>query len=159
MIIWSAISSSLHTGIFLPLMARTMQDQSIDEQNERAFLATAIVGIGEIFGGVFIGAVRDYTQSYKVAFVFEIILMVSALTTVWVFNSANSFSWVAYLMSLLMGLQDSGLNCLMRCILGFEFDSKVTPFSVFNCVQSLAKFAFDLIGSSVMNPSFDDAQS
>ena len=32
------------------------------------------------------------------------------------------------------------MNCYISCILGFQFDSKTTPFSVFKTVQSLTVF-------------------
>ena len=61
-------------------------------------------------------------------------------------------------MCFIWGLQDSGLNCLLRSILGFEFESKITPFSCFNFTQSLGIFVFQLIGGAVLNPDFDDDQ-
>ena len=54
-------------------------------------------------------------------------------------------------MAFTWGLQDSGLNCMIRCILGFEFDSKILPFSVFNFVQSLFIFIFQTVESVVMD--------
>ena len=38
------------------------------------------------------------------------------------------------------GIQDGGMNCYISCVLGFQFDSKTTPFSVFKTVQSLTVF-------------------
>ena len=38
------------------------------------------------------------------------------------------------------GVQDGGMNCYISCVLGFQFDSKTTPFSVFKTVQSLTVF-------------------
>ena len=48
-------------------------------------------------------------------------------------------------MCFMWGVQDSGLNCIVRAILGFEFNSKILPFSVFNFVQSLFVFITQII--------------
>ena len=56
-------------------------------------------------------------------------------------------------MTFMWGFMDSGLNTLIRCILGFEFDSKIIPFSVFNFIQSLLIFAAQLTEAKVMDDS------
>ena len=48
---------------------------------------------------------------------------------------------MAFVMAFVWGLMDSGLNAIIRSMLGFEFESKITPFSVFNFIQSLLVFA------------------
>lgn len=45
-------------------------------------------------------------------------------------------------MIFLWGLQDSVVNTHMSEILGFEFDDKVKPYSIFNIIQSISVFAF-----------------
>ena len=47
------------------------------------------------------------------------------------------------------GMQDSAVNNLINCILGFEFESQITPFSVFKFVQSIVVFAFLLLESLI----------
>ncbi len=37
----------------------------------------------------------------------------------------------SFFMTFFWGIQDAGLNCLINCVLGFQFDSKITPFSVY----------------------------
>lgn len=102
-----------------------------DMQNYTALYAMTLLGIGEIIGGQLIGNIRDKMNN-KVAIIMELVLLVISLTVVVIFNSKNRFNIMAYFMCFLWGLQDSGLNCIIRCILGFEFDSKIIPFSVFN---------------------------
>jgi hypothetical protein len=65
---------------------------------------------------------------------------------------------MAYVMNFVWGLQDSGLNILMMSILGFEFEDKTTPFSVYNFVMGLSVFGMELIGSLVINSDFEDAK-
>ena len=46
-----------------------------------------------------------------------------------------------FFMTFFWGIQDGGINCLINCILGFQFDSKTAPFSVNKFAQSLLIFA------------------
>ena len=52
-------------------------------------------------------------------------------------------------MTFAWGLQDSSLCNFANCILAFEFESKVTPFSVYKFSQSLFTFAFMVIASKI----------
>ena len=101
-----------------------------------------MLGLGEICGGYIIGSIRDRLGN-RLAVISEMILLVSALSIVIFYNQSDEWSYFkAYGMCLMWGIQDSGLNCLIRCVLGFEFESKILPFSVFNFSQSLLIFVF-----------------
>jgi predicted MFS family arabinose efflux permease len=89
----------------------------------------SLLGAGEIIGGQIIGNIRDRTSN-RVAFLSEMVLQISGITLLVVFNERNRFDYLAYIMVFVFGVQDSGLNCLINCILGFEFESKTTPFGV-----------------------------
>jgi hypothetical protein len=75
------------------------------------------------------------------------LLLVSGAGLILAFNNINEFGPLAYVMCFVWGLQDSGCNCLMRSMLGFEFEDKTTPFAVMGFVQSITVFAFNLIES------------
>lgn len=48
------------------------------------------------------------------------------------------------------GLQDSGVNTQVQEMLGFEFDNSSTePFSIYNFVQCVVCFAFQMIESKL----------
>jgi MFS family permease len=117
-----------------------------------------LLGVGEILGGNIIGIFRD-KYGNRAAYTFEIVLLLAGVGCVLVFNNQNKFGWMAYVMNFVWGLQDSGLNSLLRCLLGFEYEDKTTPFSVFNFVQSLSLFGVQLIGSQVMNSDFDTTKA
>ena len=53
--------------------------------------------------------------------------------------------WLSIGMTLLWGVQDGCVQCLVACICGFQFNSNTTPFSVFKSVQSLAQFVLFVI--------------
>jgi predicted MFS family arabinose efflux permease len=92
-----------------------------------------LLGTGEIFGGQCLGFIRDKMNN-RVSLLAEILLCICAYAIVIIYNYNNEFNYLAYIMCFVWGFQDSGLNCLTRCVLGFEFESKITPFSVFNFV-------------------------
>jgi predicted MFS family arabinose efflux permease len=101
----------------------------------------AMLGLGEMIGGYVVGQLRDKFGNAS-AISAQITLTFLAITSVMTFNRLENFSLnLAYLMCFLWGLQDSGINCLLRSILGFEFDSNLLPFSVFSVSQSLTVFA------------------
>jgi len=47
------------------------------------------------------------------------------------------------------GIMDSALNTIVNSVLGFEFDSNITPFSVFKFVQSFFVFVFQVMESII----------
>ena len=55
--------------------------------------------------------------------------------------------WFASFVAFFWGIQDSGVNCYLNALLGFQFESKTLPFSVYKCVQSLFAFVFIFIAS------------
>ena len=143
-IIWSAISLSCYAAIFVPLLTRTMihsyddgQNPSLDTESARsqqALLTIILIGVGEMIGGVgVIGPIRDKFGN-RIALVVLIILTAAGLAVFFVYNHVDQYNWLAFVMCLIWGIQDAGVNCLINCILGFEFKSKSTPFSVFKFV-------------------------
>ena len=113
------------------------------------------LGFGEIFGGLFVGKIRD-TYKNIAAIAAQIVILLAALIYIQIFNSNNDFTYTgAYLMCFLWGTQDSGINCFVNCILGFEFESKILPFSVFKFTQSLFTFVFFIVQSHVVNDDLE----
>ena len=144
------MSMSMFGGIFIPLMTRAMVDNhdfdnDKNKQNEAALYTMCLLGVGEIIGAQIVGAIRDRVSN-KAAIFSLIVLTIIAFIFVLLFNSNNTFNYMAPLMCFTWGLQDSGLNTLINCILGFEFEDKCTPFSIYKFVQSIAIFVTQIIG-------------
>ena len=76
-------------------------------------------------------------------------LIVGSVTLMIVTNQVNKFGPLCYVMPFVWGLQDSCCNILIRSLLGFEFESQITPFSVFNFVQSLFVFVVQMIQDKI----------
>jgi MFS family permease len=158
MIIWTAISSSIYGSIIISLMTRAMvSNPKFDTQNhnEEALLAMVMLGIGMILGGWITGGIRDRLGN-RICVLTCITFMIIAMTALIWFNENNFFTFLtSYSMCLLFGIQDSGIQCFVNCILGFEFESKILPFSVYRFTQSLFTFVIFLVQARVMDPNQD----
>lgn len=62
-------------------------------------------------------------------------------------NDFNMY-W-ACVLNFLWGIQDSGVNTFTNCVLGFQFESKTVPFSIFYLFQSFSCFLFISLNSMV----------
>ena len=166
-IIWSAISLSCYAAIFIPLMTRSMSDSldqnpslnTKDARSQQALLTICMIGVGEMIGGVgVIGPIRDKFGN-KVALIVLMVLTAAGLGIFYYYNQKDEYNWVAFLMCLIWGIQDAGVNCIINCILGFEFKSKSTPFSVYKFAQSLFIFAFVQLSGVVMDSKATSSQT
>ena len=93
----------------------------------------ALLGLGEIIGGGLVGFIRDKVGN-RLAYFVQILLTIAGMASVLIVNDKNTYDYTSYLMCFVWGLQDSGLNCLVNCVLGFEFESKIIPFSLYKFV-------------------------
>ena len=151
-IIYSAISLSIYTGLFIPMLTRSMKNiTTIKNPSENALFAMIFLGLGSITGGALSGQIRDRFGN-RIAFLSQIFLTVVSITMLIVYNTRNHFDILAYLMCFIWGLNDAGTQCLIRCMLGFEFKSKTTPFGVFSMICSASSFVFLIISSHIYNP-------
>ena len=108
-----------------------------------------LLGVGELVGGFFGGQIRD-RFGYKAAIIAVLILMIPAFGMIMAVNSSNAYNSTSWLMCLLWGIMDSGLNNFVNCVLGFEFESQTVPFSVYNVYQNFFNFVFSVINSKIM---------
>lgn len=92
--VWIGISTAVFGGVLVPLMTRTMKYSGdkypslvtdANKQNETALLAMTLLGLGEIFGGQFIGQIRD-RKGNKAATLAQICLLLCAIALFVLFN-------------------------------------------------------------------------
>ena len=163
MTMWNGISVAIYSNVLVSLMTRSMANSAdlypnrpdlIHDQNVQDYTALftmCLFGAGEVVGGFLVGGIRDRFGN-KVCVISLIILTIAAVAFVIAYNQKNKYDYGAYLMCLLWGLQDSGLNCFVQCIMGFEFESKVIPFCVFTFAQNGFIFVFNLVHIAIMDP-------
>jgi len=135
LMIWGALSMAAYSGCFVNLITDTMSDRDWNDnkKTEIALFAMIALGFGEMTGGLILGYVMD-KFGQKIGITYCICQTVIAFTLFFIYNELYTFSVLAFFMTLFWGLQDSALNTLCNCILGFEFESKIVPFSVFKFV-------------------------
>ena len=65
------------------------------------------------------------------------------------FLGINQFNLLAFLMTFLWGIQDATVSthCFELC--GFEFDNNTEPYSLFNFLQALGVFIFQILESVI----------
>jgi fucose permease len=158
LVVWSAASMTVYGSIFIPMLIRTMLNKpeflEKTKQDEASLTCLCFLGAGEMLGAPMYGQIRDRIGN-KAALVFLLLLTIGSIAVFLYINQIDDFSYFsAYLMTLTWGLQDGGVNILIICLMGFEFESNIIPFSVFNFIQSISVFALLIIASAVMDPDF-----
>jgi fucose permease len=149
LIIWTALSMAAYSGCFVNLMSSTMAiSWDSNKQFEVALFAMIPLGIGEMIGGLIFGSVND-KMGQKAGITYCLIMTIIAFAMLFAYIEIYKFSVLAFFMTLIWGLQDSAVNTMTNCILGFEFDSKIIPFSVYKFVQSIFVFIFYLSESFI----------
>lgn len=99
-----------------------------------------VLGIGEIIGAMIFGRVIDKFGK-KAGVLFVLITTMIAFVFVFIVIGLYKFSILDYFLTFFWGIQDSALNNMLNCILGFEYESKIVPFSISKLVKSLFIFA------------------
>ena len=87
------------------------------------------LGIGEIIGSLGLGKFLDKYGNRKTTFLCLILTAVSGLISL-LYIAIYQFNWLhAVLMCFAFGVQDGAVNTFNNTLLGFQFESKTTPFS------------------------------
>ena len=80
---------------------------------------------------------------------FLLVVSVLEISSAIAFNEIHEFNFFAYVVSFGWGILDSGLNNFMNITLGFEFKSKITPFSAQKCITNIILFGLIIIESGI----------
>ncbi|CDW72384.1 major facilitator superfamily protein [Stylonychia lemnae] len=151
LIIWSALSLATFAGSFVTMMTATMKeyDWSENEQLEMSLLAMIPLGLGEMSGSVIIGKIMDkYGQ--KIAIITCSIKLSISILLILAYIAYFKYSVLTFFVTFFWGFQDSNLNNILNCILGFEFESNTVPFSVYSLVQAIFVFIFMIVQSLIL---------
>lgn len=107
------------------------------------------LGVGELIGAPSCGKVIDKLGS-KAGVFFVLVNVLIAITLAFVVVIIYEFNYFCYIMTFYWGIQDSAANNLLNCILGFEFESKILPFSCSKLLKTLFVFAFLMIDAKIV---------
>ena len=98
------------------------------------------LGTGAILGSLAFGRITD-ACSTNTTIAINLIATTIGHGILILYCSLFEFSFpLAILMTFSFGVQDGGVNCLLQALLGFQFTSKTTPFSVYTFFKSLSIF-------------------
>ena len=105
------------------------------------------LGLGEIVGSILYGQIQDKSSKLGSTLA-NLVGQVLAFAMLLIYVGVYKFSFgLALPLTFLWGVQDGGTNIVLNAMLGFQFDSKITPFSVMKFTQSLLIFVFIYIES------------
>ena len=151
-IAWQAMSLAAYTGSFVPLMNDFMKlgHPEWDDNTKLSMSLYAMIplGFGEIIGAPLMGEVRDkfgYHTTLKVILAVTVIAFALLFVTIVTYT----FNPLIFVMTFVWGFQDSSVSTFSNCILAFEFDSKVAPFSVLYFTLAFFTFLFLVIASYI----------
>mmetsp|Transcript_23318 Transcript_23318/g.27367 ORF Transcript_23318/g.27367 Transcript_23318/m.27367 type:complete len:209 (-) Transcript_23318:185-811(-) len=147
----TSVNLGIYASVFIKMMDDTMDDKSDwseDEKTSNALLCMLGLGTGEILGSLFFGRITDKCAYWKTVLA-NFIVTTIAFAFLILYGVLYDFSFgLALAMTLTWGVQDAGMMCLMNVLLGFQFVSKTTPFSVYHFVHSLLIFVVTCICST-----------
>merc|ERR1719396_269839 len=81
-------------------------------RNSYALYTMTMLGFGEIFGGLFVGRIKDKIGP-RIALIVQMTLTVCAFAIVFLFNRNDKYDIWAFIMAFVWGFMDSGLNAII----------------------------------------------
>jgi hypothetical protein len=87
------------------------------------------LGVGEIIGGIGMGIIVDKIGAKKSCFVNMFLILLQTLL-VCAYIAIDTYGYLAYIMTIAWGMQDSSISIHLDAILGFEFTSNKEPFAI-----------------------------
>lgn len=157
---FTGISISYWSGLISPIIVYQLNNDpnymdlnlSQEEQDQKALIAMISFGFGEVAGGVLQGWFIDTFSSKRASILNLVIIIIMIAVSIGSIASAR-YDFVTFFMTFMWGLQDGTINTHVYQVLGSEFETHSEPFGVFNFVQGLAVFIFQMIQSVIDSES------
>lgn len=108
--------------MLVPIIVMTLPDDEENDQFMKSMFCLTVLGIGEIFGGFYIGYVIDHYGN-KAASISNIITVLIQTIAVLAYIVIDEYSWLAFAMCFAWGFQDNCINTHCSELMGFEFDN------------------------------------
>jgi predicted MFS family arabinose efflux permease len=99
------------------------------------------LGAGEIIGGIGMGIIVDKIGVKKSCFVNMFLILLQTIL-VCAYIVIDRYGYLAYIMTIVWGMQDSSISIHLEAILGFEFTNNKEPFAIDVLLESIAVFMF-----------------
>jgi len=147
-LLWTGLSIAMYEGLFIPFFIDMMPNLSAHEQFRNALFAMAGLGLGEIIGGFVIAKFIE-SRGMRFGAILQAILVTIVFIVFFVANEVREFGGLCYALTILWGAMDSAQNAITNSILGFEFESNLTPFAVRQSYTAIFVFLVLLLESEI----------
>ena len=127
-------------------------DWTEQEKSSNSLYIFPFLAIGEMIGSPIFGYVYDKKGPIKSVWLLLVVSVIVLLATL-IFNEIHKFTIFAYFVAFGWGVMDAFLNNFLNISLGFEFKSKITPFSAQKCMSNIVIFALIMCESTIKTKS------
>ena len=124
------MSLAFFNTLLVTFLSLTMKDKGWTEQEKQsqAFYCYIQLAIGTMLGSVVLGWVMDKKGYHASLLLILVVSVIVLLGCIW-YNEVFQFSWTAHLVAFGWGFLDAVYVNFINAVLGFEFESMITPFA------------------------------
>jgi len=152
LLLWTGTSISWWSGQVTPIMIHQLMygEDKYEESEMESMALRALIqfGVGNVFGSIYSGLKIDQmgSKNYATRLIAIIIMciLITFISILW-----NKYNVISFLMCFAWGFQDGSLNIYLNQLLGFEFENSSEPFAVYNLLQGLSVFFFQVIQGKI----------
>ena len=108
---WTGTSMAFWSGILTPILVLQMKETLMTEKEKESLALMGMVafGVGNVFGGLFFGALADKIGPKNACYVNVFLICVQGVVTIFSLDSMH-FGILSYIMCFFWGLQDGAVN-------------------------------------------------
>ncbi|CDW83659.1 major facilitator superfamily protein [Stylonychia lemnae] len=144
LLLWVGISEAIYFEILLNIIIDTQSIGDYQYKISNSMLTMVTFGTGELIGSLFTGWMIDkYGNKKTVTINIVLVSIQTILKLIYLIN--YKFSWFAYFLTFVWGLQDGLINTLSIEMLGFEFKNNSQSYAVSNLGLCLSASLFSFI--------------
>ena len=141
------VSAVMQASVFVNFWSSTLTYSSelsgelisVDKKLTTTVYTYLLYGVGAILSPQILGRIQD-SKGYKASLTFLVALELIFVSMVIILNELHIFNWWAYFCMFGLGMLDNGIMTFDNIVLGFEFESKITPFGAKNFIENFTVF-------------------
>ncbi|CDW82555.1 major facilitator superfamily protein [Stylonychia lemnae] len=149
-LLYGGIVVAITTGMLVPIIVKGLSEDYTDEdkKSQISLLIMTGLGVGEITGALSIGFIIDKLGS-KMTCLINVGLCIASVIIALIVLNVKSTIPLSCVLTFFWGFHDGSLSSHTSEMLGFQFDTKMEPFSIYNLNKSIMVFIFSIIQSFV----------
>ncbi|CAI2366688.1 unnamed protein product [Moneuplotes crassus] len=149
LMIFVAIIIGFKGGLWSKLISNIIEDE--EQKLVSSLYCLFFIGIGEVSCALTLARVIDRLGKHSILVLLT--LIVTTMTSMFIVHSQQKFGWHWYVVSFLLGANDSFNNTLINSINGSEFENQTEPFACCKFIEGLVVFTV-LIFESFIKTNF-----